>query len=247
MNLKKVDKATPVPLYYQLKMMIREKIENKEWGPSDQIPSESFLSDYHQISIMTVRQAINELRNEGLLYKVKGKGVFVSKPKLERDLSELTSLTEKLINAGLKVERRVLDVSIVPAPSHVAEKLEIHKNDDVIRLERLMSLENRPFYHDINFLPHDLCGTLFKENFGESLIYRLIEDQLGLKLDYANLTFEAIACQDYRCRLLKIKKGSPVIHINQVTYLLGGRPVQLFDALSRSDVFKYSLIRRRPK
>ena len=109
MNLKRVDKNNPIPLYYQLKAIIREKIETKEWKASDKIPSEAYLSDYNKISPMTVRQAINELRDEGFLYKVRGNGTFVSKPKLERDLSELTSLTEKLKDSGYNINRKVLD------------------------------------------------------------------------------------------------------------------------------------------
>jgi len=245
MNLNKVDKNIPIPIYYQLKGIIREKIEKNEWKPSDKIPSESYLSDYNKISIMTVRQAINELRAEGLLYKIRGKGVFVSKPKLERDLSELTSFTEKLIKSGLNVKRKILDLRTVPASSYVAAKLEINKNADVMRVERLMINDNTPFYCDVNIFPHDLCHPLLREDFCQSSIYPLLEHKLGLNLGFANLTIEAISCQDHQSKLLKIKNGAPVLHLYQVTHLIGGRPIQIIDAVVRSDIFKYTLVRKK--
>ena len=105
MNLKRIDKNSPLALYIQLKALIREKIETKELKPGDKIPSEAYLSKFNQISPMTVRQAINELCDEGFLYKIRGKGTFVSKSKLERDLSELTSLSEKLKENGYIIDR----------------------------------------------------------------------------------------------------------------------------------------------
>jgi len=247
MNLKKVDKNIPIPIYYQLKTIIRGKIEEKEWKPLDKIPSVSYLSDHNKISIMTVRQAINELCDEGFLFKVKGNGVFVSKPKLERDLSELTSLTEKLKCSGHNISRKILDLKTVPAIKNVAEKLEISEDDNVIRIERLMILEGEPFYYDVSFLPHELCHPLLREDFSQNSIYHLLEDKLGVILDYANLTIEAISCQPYHSKLLGVKKGTPLIHLNQVTYLIGGRPIQIIDALARSDIYKYTLVRKKKR
>jgi GntR family transcriptional regulator len=247
MNLNKVDKNIPIPIYFQLKGIIREKIESKEWKPSDKIPSESYLSDYNKISIMTVRQAINELRDEGLLYKIRGKGVFVSKPKLERDLSELTSFTEKLIKSGFNIKRKILDVRTVPASSDVAAKLEITKNADVLRVERLMLYDNTPFYYDVNIFPHDLCYPLLRKDFCQSSIYHLLEHKLGLNLGFANLTMEAISSQDHQSKLLKIKNGAPVLHLYQVTHLIGGRPIQIIDVTARNDIFKYTLVRKKTR
>ena len=247
MDLNKVDKNIPIPIYYQLKRIIRQKIEEKEWKPSDKVPSESYLSDYNKISIMTVRQAINELRDERLLYKIRGKGVFVSKPKLERDLSELTSFTEKLIKSGFNIKRKILDLRIVPAASDVAEKLEIKKNADIMQVERLMIDDNTPFYYDINIFPHDLCQNLSREDFYQASIYSLLENKLGLNLDFANLTIEAISCQDHQSKLLKIKNGAPVLHLYQVTHLKAGRPVQIIDAVARNDIFKYTLVRKKAR
>ena len=245
MKLKRVDKNNPIPLYYQLKTIIREMIETKEWKPSDKIPSEAYLSDHNKISPMTARQAINELCDERLLYKVRGNGTFVSKPKLERDLSELTSLTEKLKDSGYTINRKVLGLRTVPATKNVAEKLETNKGEEVIRLERLMTFEDEPFYHEISFLPYELCPPLLREDFSQNSIYHILESRCRMNLDYANLTIEAILCKPYHRTLLRIKKGVPVLHLNQVTYLINGRPVQFVDAVARNDIYKYSLVRKK--
>jgi GntR family transcriptional regulator len=247
MNLAKIDKNIPLPIYYQLKAIIREKIEKQEWKPSAKIPSEAYLSNYNKISVMTVRQAINDLRDEGLLYKIRGKGVFVSQPKLERDLSELSSFTEKLIKRGFNIKRKILDLGISPATSDVAAKLQIAQNADVLRVERLMIYGHTPFYYDVNIFPQDLGHDLSREDFSQSSIYPLLEHKLGLNLGSANLTIEAISCPDHPGKLLKIKNGTPVLHLSQVTHLVGGRPVQIVDALARSDIFKYTLVRKKAR
>jgi GntR family transcriptional regulator len=247
LSLTKVDKSNPVPLYYQLKEIIKGKIDREEWKPSDKIPSEAFLSNYNNISIMTVRQAIKALRAEGVLYKVIGKGIFVSKPRLERDLSELTSFTERLISDGFNVTRHILNIKTIPSDNNVASKLEISEGSTVIRVERLMFYEKTPFYCDINFFPYDLCHSLTREDFSSSSIYPLLENKLGLPLDIANLTLEAIKCKSYQAKLLQVRNGSPVLHLSQVTHLIDGRPIQLLDAIARNDIFKYTLVRRKTK
>jgi|GEM_PF-1208514 len=247
LSLSKVDKSNPVPIYYQLKEIIKGKIDRKEWQPSDRIPSEAFLSHYNNIGIMTVRQAIKALRAEGVLYKVTGKGIFVSKPRLERDLSELTSFTEKLINNGFNVIRHILNMKTIPADNNAASKLEINEGTTVIQVERLMFYEKTPFYWDINLFPYDQCHSLTREDFSCSSIYPLLENKLGLPLDSANLTIEAIGCKSYQAKLLEVRNGYPVLHLNQVAHLIDGRPIQLLDAIARNDIFKYTLVRRKTK
>jgi GntR family transcriptional regulator len=247
MRVKKVDKHVPIPLYYQLKTIIRRKIEAKEWNASDRIPSESYLSKYHEISPMTVRQAVNELCDDGLLYKVRGRGTFVSKPRVERDLSELTSLSEKLKESGYDINRKVLNIRTAIADKRVAESLEIQKGDRVIELERLMLFEDTPFYHEMNVLPCDPCEAILTEDFAENSIYRILENKLGMKLDHAHTTIEAISSRDYESKLLKIRKGSPLLRLRQISFLKHNRPIHSLEATARSDIYKYTLVRRRKR
>jgi|PlaIllAssembly_1097288.scaffolds.fasta_scaffold62466_3 GntR family transcriptional regulator len=245
MNLNRVDKSHSISLYYQLKLIIQKKIENKEWKPFDRIPSEKVLCDYNKISPMTVRQAINALCDEGFLYKVRGKGTFVAKRQLERDLSELSSLTEMLKDEGYSVKRKVLDLATIPATKNIADKIGIKKGDDVLKIKRLMLLEKDPFYYETGYLALGLCQNVSREQFSQHSIYTIIENICGLNIDYAHLNMEIHPCKDEHCAILKVKEGTPLLYLDQIIYLVGGRPVHFVEAVTKGEKYRYTIFRKR--
>jgi DNA-binding GntR family transcriptional regulator len=89
-------KSGPVPRYYQLQEIIRERIRNGEWTPGSSIPSERELCERYGISRMTARQAISGLETEGLLYREQGKGTFVGQGVIAQQLLQLTGFTEDM-------------------------------------------------------------------------------------------------------------------------------------------------------
>src|SRR5690606_6399446 len=108
MQMRKVDKNSRVPLYYQLKEIIQEMIENEELQPNEPIPTERELCEIHGISRMTVREAIMALVNEGVLYREQGRGTYVAWPKPEVKLSDLRGLTEGMERMGHQVDTDII-------------------------------------------------------------------------------------------------------------------------------------------
>lgn len=248
MNKIKVNKSAPTPAYYQLKELVREQIRKKELKPGDKLASETMLSRFHEISKMTVRQGIMGLCDEGLLYRVKGKGTFVSKPILERDLSELTSHTEKLIESGCNVTTKVLELGVMHVSDpEVAENLEISKKDNIIKLCRVRLIDDEPFVFETSFLPYKLCPGLLGEDLSKNSLYLLLENKCGLTLNNAIVSIEAIASVNEQCALLEVKHGTPLVRLKQTTYLLDGRPIQFVEVISRSGNFKYLLTRKKKR
>jgi len=89
MNFEGIDKTSPVPYYYQLEQLLRERIENGRLKPGDILPSETELCSTFRVSRTVVRQALNKLCQDGIVYKEKGRGTFVAKPKLPLNLFPL--------------------------------------------------------------------------------------------------------------------------------------------------------------
>src|SRR6266513_39474 len=114
---------SPLPRYYQLKEIMRERVQSDEWMPGDLIPSERELGEQYGISRMTARQAITELVNEGLFYREQGKGTFVSRHKITQQLIRLTGFTEDIRARGQRPGAKVLSARMVPADEATAEKL----------------------------------------------------------------------------------------------------------------------------
>src|ERR1051326_7605816 len=119
-NLKKnenIDRQSPIPIYYQIMNQLREKITTGEYTIDNPLPPERELVETYHVSRMTIRQAIIELVNEGLLVRRRGIGTFVAPPKLEQPLNSLTSFTEDMAQRGMKAGSRIVSFKeILPAP-----------------------------------------------------------------------------------------------------------------------------------
>src|SRR3989442_12326795 len=106
---------SPLPRYYQLKEILRERTRSGEWKPGDLIPSERELSEQYGISRMTARQAITDLVNEGVFYREQGKGTFVSQRKITQQLLQLTGFTQVIRAPGKRPDTKGLSDAMLPA------------------------------------------------------------------------------------------------------------------------------------
>src|SRR2546430_3827104 len=137
-------RKSPLPRYYQLKEIMREKISSGEWQPGDLIPSERELGEQYGISRMTARQAITELVNEGLFYREQGKGTFVSRHKITQQLIRLTGFTEDIKARGQRPCTKVISAQMFAADETTAEKLRIDPGTLIFRLQRLRLADDEP-------------------------------------------------------------------------------------------------------
>src|SRR5438067_4720624 len=113
-----IDKQSPIPIYYQIMNQLRNKIAEGEYTVDSALPPERELVETYQVSRMTIRQAISELVNEGILVRRKGIGTFVAPPKLEQPLSSLTSFTEDMAQRGMKASSRIISFKeMLPEPA----------------------------------------------------------------------------------------------------------------------------------
>src|SRR4051812_17560519 len=118
-------KNGPMPRYYQLKEIIRQKVSNGLWAPGTPIPSERELCEQYGISRMTARQSITELVNEGYLYREQGKGTFVAQPKITQQLTLLTGFTEDMEARTKRPSAQVLSQKMVSATADSAAILRV--------------------------------------------------------------------------------------------------------------------------
>ena len=219
MDFKKINKYIPIPVYYQLKEIIREKIEIGELKIGEKITSENKLSEIYQISRMTVRQAIKELVGEGLLYRDKGRGTFVCKPKIDYGfIQKLTTFYDDMREKGYTMRTKVLKQEFGTASKAIAEKLNIEKNEKIIFILRVRYIENEPIVHVANHIPYRLCPDLINEDLTDKSLYQTLAEKHGLVAYKAKVTLEAIIASKYDAELLNIKEGAPVHLMKNITY-----------------------------
>src|SRR5690349_20831828 len=128
---------SPVPLYTQIRELLRERILSGDYKAHVQMPSENDMVRMFGVSRITVRQALTDLQKEGLIFKIHGKGTFVSKPKATQNLQRLQGFGEAMSSEGHVAYSRVLGSRLMRAGKVVAERLALTQRDDVMEIRRV--------------------------------------------------------------------------------------------------------------
>ncbi len=219
-------RKSPLPRYYQLKEIMREKIRAGEWKPGDLIPSERELGEQYGISRMTARQAITELVNEGHLYREQGKGTFVSRHKITQQLMRLTGFTEDISARGQKPGTKVIVASMRPADEIVAERLRIKQGQLIFYLQRLRMADGEPLAIENSHISFMGCERLLEEDLEHNSLYRLLETGYGLPLVEAEQELEAGLISEQEAPLLNVPIGSPALFTRRTTYTERNQPCE---------------------
>lgn len=246
-ELAPIDRSSPIPFYHQIKSRIKDNIHTQRWPLGYQIPTESDLCKIFGVSRTVIRQALGELEAEGLLVREKGRGTFVSQPKISAGLVQsLSGYYEDMKARGLKLTTVVLSQSVVPASETVAGQLQIPANSDVIQIKRLRSINGEPILLATTYIPHYLAPGLEHEDLRDQSLYQLLEGKYGLQLHRGRRIIEAVAASAYESSLLQINLGAPLLYVRSTTYLVDGRPVEYYEHKQRGDrsQLEVELIRR---
>jgi DNA-binding GntR family transcriptional regulator len=239
---------TFVPLYHQLKLHIESQIRSGIWQPGDLVPSESVLGEQFHISRTTVRQALGELVNQGLLTRIQGKGTFVAHPRIRQRLTRLTGFTEDFQTRRMKPASQLLRQEKEPALLRVASALRITEGTPVIVLERLRLADELPMAVEIAHLREDLFPSFNAEEFPGGSLYTYLTEKFNIIPAIAHQDMEAIVCPGPQARLLGLSKGGPVLHIYRTTFDQSGQPFEQVESFYRGDryVFQAELTNENP-
>lgn len=231
-----------LPKYYLVKKAIVEKIDNEEFPIGALIPSERELMAILDVSRITVRRAIEELEQEGYLYKVQGKGTYVKGDQNSQDLISITSCTQDVERLGMKPSREVLRAEVMMADKKRQRKLNIGDNDKVFFLSRIYYADDEPINYTRTYLPYKLVKGIETRDFSKESLYDVLEKEYGIALCRANRSVEAIIAHDEIAEYLHVQNGVPLLLFECTTYgLVGGKeiPVETFKCCYRSDRFKF--------
>lgn len=238
--------VAPVPLYTQIKETLRTRILNGSYRAHEQMPSEAEMMKAFRVSRITVRQALGDLQKEGLIFKIHGKGTFVSKPKAFQNVTRLQGFGEAMAPMGYETVARVLSIKNRAADAAIAARLQLPERSSVTEIRRLRYLNREPISLDVTYVNTDLGARLAKEDLVARDIFLILENEYGFGLGSANLQIEAVLADDGLARLLKIEEGAPVLRIERLTYTADGQPLDYEHLYYRGDAFQYRLtIERR--
>jgi GntR family transcriptional regulator len=238
---------TPKVLYVQVKEALRTAIMSGELKPFDRLPSESQLTGRFSVSRITARQALNDLRKEGLIFTIHGKGSFVSQPKANQTLASLKGFAEAMQEAGHEIYNQLLGFREIAAEGTIAERLRLPPRTPITEIRRLRFLDRSPISVDITYVPAHVGERLAKADLAARDIFIIMENDLGIALGNADLAIEASVADEALARQLSIRQGDPTLRIERLTYTAEGQPIDFEYLFYRGDAFRYKLVVQRTR
>jgi GntR family transcriptional regulator len=234
-----ISRDNKLPLYHQLYVILRDSITHGEWKPGDMIPPESDLIAAYGVSRTTVRQVLDRLVADGLIYRQQGRGSFVAHPTLEHVLTHIISFTEEMRQRGFDPGTQVVAARLIPAPPDVARHLSVPPGEEMAYLQRLRLADGEPMSIEYSHLVHRYCPGVLRHDFAVNPLRETLERLYGLRIRRARQTIRAIKASSECARLLSTRIGAAMLFIERVSFSDRGVPVEFLQVCYRGD--RYSL------
>lgn len=237
-----LDKNGFIPLYYQIQRALLERIHSGELAEGDLLASEEELARSYKVSRMTARQALHGLKSRGYALSQKGRGTFVTKPKLEKNIMHLRGFTEDMKQRGMQPSSHLLEQNVIPAGDELAESLRISSEGQVMKLRRLRLADGIPMALEESYVPLKPFPGLEKISFANQSLYFILRENYGVRVGWADEVIEALPATREESELLTISKRASVLSISRTIMTTEQTPIEVACSRYRGDRYR-ALIR----
>ncbi len=236
----------PRPLYLQIAELMRSRIASGLWPAHYRLKAEILFAQELSVSRGALRQALRLLEREGLILRVQGKGTFVA------PAAETPHLTSVLLSLGELMDRYDVGFRTTMVRSHVAmataERAVLLGRVPVLSLRRRRSITEGPVALLDDHVALTRCQGLADDIDGDDVpLFTVLEHKYGLRIGWAERTFDASSAPAFVSHALGIEKHSPVLSFEQVTYLEDDTAIAYSKVWVRSDRYKLSTTLRRDR
>jgi GntR family transcriptional regulator len=236
-----LNRDSEVALYRQLKAWVMGELERGAWAAGAPLPSERALVAEFGVSRITVRNALRELVQEGVLRSAPGKGFYVAeRPRFA--LHGLVSLSALAKDRGLVISNRVLAAHPLAASPALARQLEVDVGAALLHIARVRLLDGVPVSIQSLWLPERRCRGLLDEDLARASLYALLQERFGITLARADSAISARVASAEERRLLELDEGAPVLTVDQRTLDADGEPVELSLSAHHPERFPVNLV-----
>lgn len=226
----------------EIQEFLLKKIQNHEYEPGSKIPTEAELITLFGVSRMTVNKVLSTLRNKGYIYSVRGKGTFVKREVVHKNLNELTSFTEEMRSRGIEPITRTLEFAYTSVGFEDEKaSMEMDAKDSVYKIVRVRYNENAPIALDVTLLNSNVTGPIEFSRMGSSL-YEFLQKDLGITPQYAVQKIRAIKADEFLAEHLEIPLNDPVLKISNVTYDNANRPIEVVHTYYVHDAYEFEQV-----
>jgi len=232
--------STDVPLYAQVEDVLASSILDGALASGSQLPTEDSLIERFAVSRTTVRTAIQHLASRGLVEVRRGKGTFVSPPKLTPNLTELSGFVEDMEALGHRATARLISTQTIPATAEVARHLALPTGGKVVCIERVRLANGVPVSFDETYLPQAIGEQIITNDLEAQPIFSLLEQKYDIPLSEADYRLEAVSSTARVSAALEIAAGSPIFLIERTSYREGHQPIDYEKLHYRGDLVRFS-------
>lgn len=229
----------PAPLYLQVREALRARILDGSLRQHARLPSESALMAQFGVSRITVRQALNDLAKEGLIFKLAGKGSYVSKPRPVQNLSRLQGFGEAMSSLGYRTSNRLVSLAEVAAPAEIAARFGLDAGAPLTEIRRVRHVDTLPVALDVSYVLPALGARLAREDLATRDIFLILENDYSIALGHADVAIDALGASPEQGALLQVPAGAPLLHIERMTFARDATPLEFDHLYYRGDAFRY--------
>jgi GntR family transcriptional regulator len=239
----------PLPKYHQIYLVLREQLYE---GRFDQgLPGEIALMGQFGVARVTIRRALSQLAEEGLIHREPGRGTRRAPPqpasmasasagKGHEKQARLSGLLENLITMGLRTTVQVMSVQTMAAPADVVQALQLAPGTAVQKAERVRSTTDGPLSHITTWVPETIAAGFGERELSQKPILMLLEES-GVKVGRAEQTISARLADVAMARHLDVAVGSALLAVRRLIYDQDERPIQWLHGLYRPDRYEYQM------
>lgn len=228
-----------IPLYKQIKNRIVADIRNQVYKPDSKIPTQEEFAQKYGVSRVTVRQAIVELVQSGVLYTQRGKGTFVRQLPLQyRGFNRLHGFSENVRKTGQRPTSKVLLLDRRPADKTLARELDVEIGHELVYIHRLRLVQDLPVALENVYLNAKwVKGIHFEKDLQDDVsLYELLRSRIGVRFQYADEVIGAVLAEEETAERLGVATKDPILFVRRTSYVGDGTPVEYCENYLRSDI-----------
>lgn len=228
------------PKYVVIRDWLTDRILGGHFARGEQLPSEHELMTQFSVSRVTARQALNSLREFGLIESRRGKGYFVRQLTAVQQLERLEGFGEIMAPLGVETRSDVIELLEIPATDRsVVKALGVESGSPVTRIARLRLAGGVAMSLDVSYFPVGIGRRLATLDLARTDIFSLLEDRLDIELSYADLEIDVTPADARHASFLGVATGNPVIRIRRLTHDVNGRPIDFEYLYSRIEMLRF--------